>query len=561
MLKKSTYIFLSILLCVPLLFIIYFSFSIDAAKPTDDTLRSLSVKTADGRTFDINDAEDLRLYLAAYGNAKKINESELLHDLSLETPATVTHSDTDSVYNYDYYMSTDPAACYYYDASDVLYRFDEADAAALITRREFSYLYEGYTAPTVTIASPDVSAVFYADDGAEWHFRRGDGFADGFFDRSDAENVISFGKDDALSLDFSVLPTQCTLTVYNGATAAHTAKWESFTDGESVSEKLFSGIGGKLTYANDTPLTCEITAEWVQRDDCPYYGSATYTAQLLFDVPVSCESVDGRLSPGEFTFVKLYNLNEGQTVTLLPDGDGLKLPNVGVHKIGEMTFIYLPVPLDTRAGSYRIAVIAGDEETSFSLSVNDKSFPSETVTRVHGSAGYSPAKADFEAKIAELTAQSAETHYWSDAADGGSSNRYRFVAPIADAAVGRPAFGAPVTDDPNLLESLPYRQYAVVLEAAAGTDVHATASGKVLYTGQNAYAGNIVVIDHGFGMLSIYENLSEITVSEGDDVRMNGVIGKTGTTGYLFNAGTRFSLCIEGVFVNPTTNYRYGISY
>lgn len=135
MLKKSTYIFLSILLCVPLLFIIYFSFSIDAAKPTDDTLRSLSVKTADGRTFDINDAEDLRLYLAAYGNAKKINESELLHDLSLETPATVTHSDTDSVYNYDYYMSTDPAACYYYDASDVLYRFDEADAAALSINR------------------------------------------------------------------------------------------------------------------------------------------------------------------------------------------------------------------------------------------------------------------------------------------------------------------------------------------------------------------------------------------------------------------------------------------
>jgi len=45
------------------------------------------------------------------------------------------------------------------------------------------------------------------------------------------------------------------------------------------------------------------------------------------------------------------------------------------------------------------------------------------------------------------------------------------------------------------------------------------------------YSGNIVILDHGGGLFTLYAHLSELGVREGDDVEAGAVVGLSGATG------------------------------
>ncbi len=63
--------------------------------------------------------------------------------------------------------------------------------------------------------------------------------------------------------------------------------------------------------------------------------------------------------------------------------------------------------------------------------------------------------------------------------------------------------------------------------------------------------GNAVVIDHGFGLMSLYGHLSSIDVSEGDVVERGEVIGRSGETGLAGGDHLHFTLLIHGKPVTP----------
>jgi murein DD-endopeptidase MepM/ murein hydrolase activator NlpD len=60
-----------------------------------------------------------------------------------------------------------------------------------------------------------------------------------------------------------------------------------------------------------------------------------------------------------------------------------------------------------------------------------------------------------------------------------------------------------------------------------------------------------VVIDHGFGLQSIYGHLSEFLVKKGDMVKKGQIIGKTGSTGLAGGDHLHFTMQVDGVQVNP----------
>ena len=70
------------------------------------------------------------------------------------------------------------------------------------------------------------------------------------------------------------------------------------------------------------------------------------------------------------------------------------------------------------------------------------------------------------------------------------------------------------------------------IAASEGTEVKAAADGKVLLAGGNYfYSGNMVVLDHGDGLQTIYAHLKEAKVKVGDEVKQGDVIGLVGKTG------------------------------
>jgi hypothetical protein len=86
--------------------------------------------------------------------------------------------------------------------------------------------------------------------------------------------------------------------------------------------------------------------------------------------------------------------------------------------------------------------------------------------------------------------------------------------------------------------------------AVAGTPVYAAQSGKVVLAEDLYYSGNTVVIDHGFGIYTLYAHLSEIGVHAGDSVESSAEIGKVGATGRVTGPHLHWGLTIDHARVN-----------
>ena len=75
--------------------------------------------------------------------------------------------------------------------------------------------------------------------------------------------------------------------------------------------------------------------------------------------------------------------------------------------------------------------------------------------------------------------------------------------------------------------------------------------GKVVYASDLGIYGNCVVVDHGYGLQSIYGHLSEISVKDGDMVTKGQTLGHSGSTGLAGGDHLHFSMQVDGVQVNP----------
>jgi murein DD-endopeptidase MepM/ murein hydrolase activator NlpD len=63
--------------------------------------------------------------------------------------------------------------------------------------------------------------------------------------------------------------------------------------------------------------------------------------------------------------------------------------------------------------------------------------------------------------------------------------------------------------------------------------------------------GNAVVLDHGYGLLSLYGHLSSITVEEGQRVERGQVIGRSGDTGLAGGDHLHFEIQLQGLSITP----------
>lgn len=86
--------------------------------------------------------------------------------------------------------------------------------------------------------------------------------------------------------------------------------------------------------------------------------------------------------------------------------------------------------------------------------------------------------------------------------------------------------------------------------AAAGTPVFASQAGKVVLAEELYYSGNTVVLDHGYGIYTLYAHLSEIGVHPGDMVKAGVEIGKVGATGRVTGPHLHWGLTIDHARVN-----------
>jgi murein DD-endopeptidase MepM/ murein hydrolase activator NlpD len=83
------------------------------------------------------------------------------------------------------------------------------------------------------------------------------------------------------------------------------------------------------------------------------------------------------------------------------------------------------------------------------------------------------------------------------------------------------------------------------------TPVEAANAGHVVFTGPNGIYGNMVVVDHGLGLFTLYAHLSEIAVKGGQAVGRGEALGRSGETGMAGGDHLHFAVLVHGVYVNP----------
>jgi murein DD-endopeptidase MepM/ murein hydrolase activator NlpD len=129
----------------------------------------------------------------------------------------------------------------------------------------------------------------------------------------------------------------------------------------------------------------------------------------------------------------------------------------------------------------------------------------------------------------------------------------------ASVRLWRGPFGRPVpgrTTSPfgrlSILNGEPRgRHPGVDLQAAEGTPVRAPNAGTVALAAEHYVAGNVVVLDHGAGVVSLFAHLSRIAVRAGSQVSRGDLLGEAGATGRVTGPHLHWGVRLGGVNVDP----------
>lgn len=84
-----------------------------------------------------------------------------------------------------------------------------------------------------------------------------------------------------------------------------------------------------------------------------------------------------------------------------------------------------------------------------------------------------------------------------------------------------------------------------------GTPITAPGDGVVTYTGYHRGYGNTLVIDHGFGISTVYGHCSSVYAQEGQRVKRGALIASVGNTGRSTGPHLHFEVHVDGVPVDP----------
>jgi murein DD-endopeptidase MepM/ murein hydrolase activator NlpD len=157
-----------------------------------------------------------------------------------------------------------------------------------------------------------------------------------------------------------------------------------------------------------------------------------------------------------------------------------------------------------------------------------------------------------ETKISDIEKQTAvlesEVRYIKDVFD-------RNQIKLASTPGGWPVRGY-ITDGfgtrRNPFDGVGYEPHAGLdIATNYGTGIEATADGRVIFAGTFGGYGNIVVIDHGYGITTRYGHMSQINVHVGQYVTRGKVVGAVGSTGRSTGPHCHYEVRLHDRAVNP----------
>ena len=202
------------------------------------------------------------------------------------------------------------------------------------------------------------------------------------------------------------------------------------------------------------------------------------------------------------------------------------------------------IDLEVEPGEHPVALRAtavdgSEDETVYSLAVEPKQFATRRLTVEPRYVDPPPEVVERILRERDLQAAlfpvSTPVRYWRDG----------FVRPVPGRA--NSAFGRR-----SVFNGQPRSPHSGAdFRAGTGTPIKAPNEGVVVLATNLYFSGNVVIIDHGWGLYSYFAHLSAIDVAEGDRVRRGMVVGKVGATGRVTGAHLHWTVRLNDARVDP----------
>jgi len=123
---------------------------------------------------------------------------------------------------------------------------------------------------------------------------------------------------------------------------------------------------------------------------------------------------------------------------------------------------------------------------------------------------------------------------------------YPFMIPVKAGRITSPSGGLRVYNGKVM-----WSHSGVDFGKKLGAPIHAANHGKVTYAGSMMVHGNSILIDHGWGIISIYNHLKDIYVKPKQFVKRGDIIGTMGQTGISTGPHLHWGLSVQSVRVDP----------
>jgi len=198
------------------------------------------------------------------------------------------------------------------------------------------------------------------------------------------------------------------------------------------------------------------------------------------------------------------------------------------------------LPLSLAPGRHQLDVVDGREHRQLAFQVQPKKYQTQYLT-IRNKRQVEPNAEDLQRILREKDIINGAFTTWTDVL----ADTLVFDLP----AVGRfsSAFGLR-----RFFNKQPRQPHSGLdIAAPEGAPVVAPAAGVVLETGNYFFNGNTVLLDHGQGLVSMYNHLSRIDVKKGDLVRRGQSLGAIGKTGRVTGAHLHWTISLNNARVDP----------
>lgn len=111
----------------------------------------------------------------------------------------------------------------------------------------------------------------------------------------------------------------------------------------------------------------------------------------------------------------------------------------------------------------------------------------------------------------------------------------------------------PVSGQISELYNAKEKHFAVDIVVVKDTPIKATADGVVIFSEWTASTGYVIILEHSYGLISVYKHNASLTKEQGDLVKAGEVIATAGSTGELSTGPhLHFELWNDGYPIDPT---------